>query len=76
MACIYCNCFQSGRCSFSILSRWISDSRDEFTRERLAQINDTMKLYRSAAVDFLCWSELSIHPKATLQAFSLPPAPL
>lgn len=26
--------------------RWISDSRDEFTRERLAQINDTMKLYR------------------------------
>lgn len=26
--------------------RWISDSRDEFTRERLAQVNDTMKLYR------------------------------
>ncbi|KAF8819881.1 succinate dehydrogenase [ubiquinone] iron-sulfur protein [Cardiosporidium cionae] len=26
--------------------RWISDSRDEFTTERLALINDTMKLYR------------------------------
>ncbi|PFH37014.1 succinate dehydrogenase [ubiquinone] iron-sulfur protein [Besnoitia besnoiti] len=26
--------------------RWIADSRDEFTAERLAAINDTMKLYR------------------------------
>lgn len=26
--------------------RWIADSRDEFTTERLAAINDTMKLYR------------------------------
>jgi succinate dehydrogenase (ubiquinone) iron-sulfur subunit len=26
--------------------RWISDSRDEFTNERLAWVNDTMKLYR------------------------------
>lgn len=26
--------------------RWISDSRDEYTTERLAQINDTMGLYR------------------------------
>eukprot|EP00920_Eleutheroschizon_duboscqi_P027589 GHVT01067603.1.p1 GENE.GHVT01067603.1~~GHVT01067603.1.p1 ORF type:complete len:389 (+),score=69.57 GHVT01067603.1:435-1601(+) len=26
--------------------RWISDSRDEYTTERLAQMNDTMKLYR------------------------------
>ncbi|KEP62712.1 UNVERIFIED_CONTAM: succinate dehydrogenase [ubiquinone] iron-sulfur protein [Hammondia hammondi] len=26
--------------------RWIADSRDEFTEERLAAINDTMKLYR------------------------------
>jgi succinate dehydrogenase (ubiquinone) iron-sulfur subunit len=26
--------------------RWIADSRDEFTEERLAWVNDTMKLYR------------------------------
>lgn len=26
--------------------RWISDSRDEYTDERLMEINDTMKLYR------------------------------
>merc|ERR1719146_15617 len=26
--------------------RWIADSRDQFTDERLAQLNDTMKLYR------------------------------
>jgi len=26
--------------------RWIADSRDEFTSERLAWVNDTMKLYR------------------------------
>eukprot|EP00916_Digyalum_oweni_P013863 GHVL01022683.1.p1 GENE.GHVL01022683.1~~GHVL01022683.1.p1 ORF type:complete len:274 (-),score=36.80 GHVL01022683.1:310-1131(-) len=26
--------------------RWVADSRDEFTRERLAKVNDTMKLYR------------------------------
>uniref|UniRef100_A0A7S1NYD7 Succinate dehydrogenase [ubiquinone] iron-sulfur subunit, mitochondrial n=1 Tax=Vitrella brassicaformis TaxID=1169539 RepID=A0A7S1NYD7_9ALVE len=26
--------------------RWIADSRDEYTTERLAAINDTMKLYR------------------------------
>lgn len=26
--------------------RWIADSRDEFTTERLAELNDTMKLYR------------------------------
>jgi len=26
--------------------RWIADSRDQFTEERLAQLNDTMKLYR------------------------------
>jgi len=26
--------------------RWIADSRDEYTAERLAQINDTMGLYR------------------------------
>jgi len=26
--------------------RWISDSRDEFTQERLQQLNDTWKLYR------------------------------
>jgi succinate dehydrogenase (ubiquinone) iron-sulfur subunit len=26
--------------------RWIADSRDQFTEERLAWVNDTMKLYR------------------------------
>merc|ERR1719235_2185327 len=26
--------------------RWISDSRDQYTEERLAWVNDTMKLYR------------------------------
>jgi succinate dehydrogenase (ubiquinone) iron-sulfur subunit len=26
--------------------RWIADTRDEFTEERLAWVNDTMKLYR------------------------------
>ena len=26
--------------------RWIADSRDQFTNERLAWVNDTMKLYR------------------------------
>jgi len=26
--------------------RWVADSRDEFTEERLAWVNDTMKLYR------------------------------
>jgi len=26
--------------------RWLQDSRDEFTKERLSQMNDTMKLYR------------------------------
>jgi len=26
--------------------RWIADSRDQFSDERLAQLNDTMKLYR------------------------------
>ena len=26
--------------------RWISDSRDEFTKERLAWLNDSMRLYR------------------------------
>ena len=27
-------------------SRWIQDSRDEFTKERLDSINDEFKLYR------------------------------
>jgi succinate dehydrogenase (ubiquinone) iron-sulfur subunit len=26
--------------------RWVADSRDEFTPERLAWVNDTMRLYR------------------------------
>ena len=26
--------------------RWIIDSRDEFTDERLEKVNDAMKLYR------------------------------
>lgn len=26
--------------------RWVADSRDEYTTERLAELNDTMKLYR------------------------------
>ena len=26
--------------------RWIIDSRDEFTEERLDQVNDAMKLFR------------------------------
>ena len=26
--------------------RWIIDSRDEFTKERLAQLDDAYKLYR------------------------------
>jgi len=26
--------------------RWVADSRDQFTNERLAWVNDTMKLYR------------------------------
>merc|ERR1719216_527735 len=26
--------------------RWIADSRDQYTEERLAWVNDTMKLYR------------------------------
>ena len=28
------------------LSRWIIDSRDDFTKERLAQLDDAYKLYR------------------------------
>lgn len=31
--------------------RWIEDSRDEYTEERLAAMNDTMKLYRCANQD-------------------------
>jgi succinate dehydrogenase (ubiquinone) iron-sulfur subunit len=26
--------------------RWVADSRDEYTAERLAWVNDTMRLYR------------------------------
>lgn len=26
--------------------RWISDSRDEYSTERMIEVNDTMKLYR------------------------------
>lgn len=26
--------------------RWIQDSRDQYTKERLVQMNDSMKLYR------------------------------
>ena len=37
------NC--DGPC-FKQAYRWIIDSRDEFTEERLAQLDDTYKLYR------------------------------
>lgn len=30
--------------------RWIADSRDEFTKERLAELDDTYKLYRCHAI--------------------------
>ncbi|RWV90103.1 hypothetical protein GW17_00047715 [Ensete ventricosum] len=31
---------------FPLLSRWIQDSRDQYTKERLEAINDEFKLYR------------------------------
>lgn len=31
---------------FVYMHRWISDSRDEYTKERLEAINDEFKLYR------------------------------
>ena len=30
----------------SLLRRWTIDSRDDFTKERLAQLDDAYKLYR------------------------------
>ena len=33
-------------CEKLIIKRWIIDSRDEFTAERLAQLDDAYKLYR------------------------------
>merc|ERR1712071_245191 len=57
--CILCACCQTACPSYwwnpeyylgpAVLQqayRWIADSRDEHTEERLAWVNDTMKLYR------------------------------
>ena len=35
-----------GQRSLSLRRRWIIDSRDDFTKERLAQLDDAYKLYR------------------------------
>ena len=36
----------SSEVSISVPDRWIIDSRDEFTKERLEQLDDAYKLYR------------------------------
>merc|ERR1719502_843054 len=57
--CILCACcstscpsywwnpeFYLGPAVLQQMYRWVADSRDEFTTERLAWVNDTMRLYR------------------------------
>ena len=39
--------------------RWIEDSRDEYTKERLEFLNDSFKLYRCAFKNVVIWLGLT-----------------
>lgn len=53
--------------------RWVIDSRDDYTAERLAHLDDAYKLYRCKVRTRLVWGELPSHKTYTCNACTCEP---